>query len=102
MNCTELYQNGFSHGHGSVLRKKLSDILKVPCFMLNYVLDVLNCSFEEGLCNGWENVAEPYDQMNWTVNRGRTPTMLTGPIFDHTVATKRKYRSQALTAHLAQ
>ncbi|KAL6421509.1 hypothetical protein ACFW04_014280 [Cataglyphis niger] len=39
------------------------------------------CNFENGWC-GWTNV--PGRPLNWTLHRGPTPSMRTGPSYDHT------------------
>lgn len=39
------------------------------------------CNFEHGWC-GWRNV--PGRPLNWTLNRGATPSERTGPSYDHT------------------
>ena len=52
------------------------------------VSDVFNCTFEQGLCNGWKNDDSPHDQFNWTLNKMDTSTEETGPTNDHTVQNK--------------
>ncbi|XP_029176509.1 ALK tyrosine kinase receptor-like isoform X2 [Nylanderia fulva] len=39
------------------------------------------CNFENGWC-GWTNV--PERPLNWTLNKGATPSLRTGPTYDHT------------------
>lgn len=39
------------------------------------------CNFENGWC-GWTNV--PGRPLNWTLHKGATPSIRTGPNYDHT------------------
>nr|XP_039272221.1 MAM and LDL-receptor class A domain-containing protein 2-like [Styela clava] len=49
------------------------------------------CTFEEGLCT-WTNVRDPvYDQFDWLRNTGKTGSVGTGPIVDHTSGTNGGY-----------
>jgi len=43
--------------------------------------DVVNCNFENGLCN---LVQDSHDNLDWTLRTGSTPTSSTGPRADHT------------------
>ena len=44
-----------------------------------------NCNFEEGLC-GWHNQVN--DTFDWTLFRGETASIGTGPKVDHTTLTE--------------
>jgi len=48
-----------------------------------------NCSFEQGLCPGWRDLATS-DNFDWLLNAMNTPTQGTGPSFDHTMQNKSK------------
>ncbi|RDD40324.1 MAM and LDL-receptor class A domain-containing protein 2 [Trichoplax sp. H2] len=44
------------------------------------------CTFEKGQC-GWQNTFT--DNFNWTRHQGRTPSLTTGPSYDHTTFSSR-------------
>ena len=46
-----------------------------------FVRTGLDCSFDSGLCN-WRQAS--YDDFNWRMRKGSTPTSGTGPNGDHT------------------
>jgi hypothetical protein len=54
------------------------DTLNVPLFVIVCSLD---CSFNGNLC-GWSQAMT--DAFDWTMERGSTPTLMTGPSADHT------------------
>ncbi|KAH3887671.1 hypothetical protein DPMN_011689 [Dreissena polymorpha] len=41
----------------------------------------VDCNFDQGLCTWTQDKGDNFD---WTLNRGPTPTTLTGPSADHT------------------
>ena len=57
---------------------------------LFFETDSFNCTFDQGLCNGWTNLGLYDDDFEWTINKKSTPTGGTGPSFDHTVQNERR------------
>eukprot|EP00795_Rhopilema_esculentum_P012712 gene12712-3431_t len=49
-----------------------------------------DCNFESGLCSPYWN-QDTNDTLNWTLRRGSTPSVSTGPSVDHTLGTANGY-----------
>ena len=60
----------------------MTDLNNNPEPVTNHTM-AINCDFEDGLC-GWDQVKFPRDVFNWTLISGRTPSVETGPSYDHT------------------
>ena len=51
-----------------------------PCLVPAPTTDDYKCNFEENSICKWQNDAT--GQFNWSLNKGTTSTILTGPSFD--------------------
>ncbi|XP_017761306.1 PREDICTED: leukocyte tyrosine kinase receptor isoform X2 [Eufriesea mexicana] len=88
MACTEGDAYMFRCKNGSCLKRAHVCDLTKDCadgddeeFDCDKMPENTRCNFEHGWC-GWRNV--PGRPLNWTLNRGATPSERTGPSYDHT------------------
>lgn len=79
--------NGFSCDGGSkcLLKSQVCNFIN-DCTDKSDEANCGACTFETGQC-GWANTFS--DNFNWTRHQGRTPSITTGPSYDHTTFTSR-------------